>query len=294
MPLFRAALLLALAITCVLAMPVVLAEFRPAKTPGPGQSQPDQGRVVLAGLAGGACMAFEPAGGHYSKTVFIDPGHGGLDPGVVGSANGQQVLEKNVALNVGRRLGQLLRADGYRVVFSRTGDTSVIKLADSDSVDGAMTASAVHRDLIARIACANASSAAAMVSIHFDAFDDPSVAGSETFYDAVRAFSGSNRQLATSLQAALVSELGVDDRGVWTDDGVGTALSSEGTIYGHLVMLGPAATGWVDQPSGMPGALVEPLFLTNAADARLAADTSGQQRIASALRTGVEKFLSGS
>jgi N-acetylmuramoyl-L-alanine amidase len=156
-----------------------------------------------------------------------------------------------------------------------------------------MTASAVHRDLIARIACANASSAAALVSIHFDAFDDPSVAGSETFYDAARTFSGSNRQLATSLQAALVSALGVDDRGVWSDDGVGTALSSEGTQYGHIVLLGPAAAGWVDQPSAMPGALVEPLFLTNAADARLAADPAGQQRIASALRAGLDKYLTG-
>lgn len=275
-------------------MPVVLAEFRPEKIPGLGQSQRDQGHVLIAGLSDGACMAFEPADGRYSKTVFVDPGHGGLDPGVVGSASGRQVLEKTVALNVGMRLGQLLRADGYRVVLSRTGDTSVVKLADSDSVDGAMTASAVHRDLIARIACANASSASAMVSIHFDAFDDPSVAGSETFYDAARAFSSSNHQLATTLQSALVSELGVDDRGVWTDDGVGTALSSEGTLYGHLVLLGPAATGWVDQPSGMPGALVEPLFLTNATDARLAADAAGQQRIASALRTGAEKFLSGS
>jgi N-acetylmuramoyl-L-alanine amidase len=261
--------------------------------PAVGQSQPDQGHVVMAGLADGACVAFEPAGGRYSKTVFIDPGHGGLDPGVVGSAGGRQVLEKTVALNVGTRLGRLLRADGYRVVLSRTGDTSVVKLADSDSVDGAMTASAVHRDLVARIACANASSAAALVSIHFDAFDDPSVAGSETFYDAARAFSGSNHQLATSLQAALVSELGVDDRGVWTDDGVGTALSSEGTLYGHIVLLGPAAAGWVDQPSAMPGALVEPLFLTNAADARLAADAAGQQRIAAALRAGIAKFLSG-
>ena len=295
MPLFRAALLVALAVTCHLAVPVVLAEFRSAKMPGPGQGQPDQGHAVIAGLADGACVAFEPAGGRYSKTVFIDPGHGGLDPGVVGSASGRQVLEKTVALNVATRLGQLLRSDGYRVVLSRTGDTSVIKLADSDSVDGAMTASAVHRDLLTRAACANAANASALLSIHFDAFGDPSVGGTETFYDAARSFANDSKRLASEMQTALVAALGTSDRGIWTDDQlVAPTLTSSGATYGHLIELGPAEPGYVDDPSMMPGALVEPLFLTNVAEARLAGSESGQQRIAAALRDGLEKYLTGS
>ena len=40
----------------------------------------------MNGLESGACMGFDPAGGRGAKTVFIDPGHGGLDPGVVGMA----------------------------------------------------------------------------------------------------------------------------------------------------------------------------------------------------------------
>jgi N-acetylmuramoyl-L-alanine amidase len=43
----------------------------------------------------------------------------------------------------------------------------------------------------------------------------------------------------------------------------------------------------------MPGALVEPLFLTNASDAQVAESPSGQQRIALALKIGVEKYLAG-
>ena len=293
-PLFRTALALALAATFLLATPVVLSALRSVKPPVGRESQLVFGQVVIPGLAPGACMGFAPNGARTGKTVFIDPGHGGLDPGVVVSAGGQQVLEKTVALSVGARMGELLRADGYRVVLSRTADSSVLKLAADDSVTGALTASAVHRDLVARVDCANAASASVLVSIHFDAFDDPAVGGAETFYDAARPFAGSNRQLATDLQSALVAELGMDDRGVWTDDGVGTALTTSGTLYDHLVVLGPAAAGWVDQPSAMPGALVEPLFLTNPAEAGLAADPSGQRRIASALRTGVEKYLSGS
>ena len=289
-PLFRTALLLALAVTCVLATPAVLAALR-AVTPAAGQSQLDSAQPLVAGLAPGACVSVVPGDGSFTKTVFIDPGHGGVDPGVVGMAGGRQVLEKVVALSVGTRLGELLRGDGYRVVLSRTGDTSVAKLADGDSVAGALTASAVHRDLVSRIACANASSPSVLVSIHFDAFDDPAVGGAETFYDAARTFAGANMELASSLQSALVAELGVSDRGVWTDEGVGTALSSEGTLYDHLVLLGPAAVGWVDHPTDMPGALVEPLFLTNPNEARFAADPAGQQRIAQALRNGVEKFL---
>jgi N-acetylmuramoyl-L-alanine amidase len=39
--------------------------------------------------------------------------------------------------------------------------------------------------------------------------------------------------------------------------------------------------------------LVEPLFLTNPAEARVVIDPAGQQRIAQALATGLEKYFSG-
>jgi N-acetylmuramoyl-L-alanine amidase len=240
-------------------------------------------------------MSFASAAGHTSKTVFIDPGHGGLDPGVVGQVGGQPVLEKDAALAVGSRLATLLEGDGYRVVMSRTKDSSVTKLSASDSVTGALTDSAVRRDLVTRAACANSASASVLLSIHFDAFDDPSVGGTETFYDGARPFAAENKRLATDLQNALVSALGTSDRGVWTDDQlVGPALTQTGNSYGHLIELGPAESGWVDNPSQMPGALVEPLFLTNESEARIASSPAGQQRIASALKTGLEKYLGGS
>jgi N-acetylmuramoyl-L-alanine amidase len=268
------------------------ATSRAIATRGDLNQSPVVSHILLPGLASGACVSLSPTDVGPGQTVFIDPGHGGLDPGVVGGTAAHQVLEKDATLAVARRLSDLLRADGYRVVMARTQDTTVLNLTAADSVMGALTGTAVHRDLLARVACANAAEAAALVSIHFDAFTDPAVGGTGTFYDSARTFTAANRRLATTLQAALVAALGTDDRGVWTDDQLAApTLTSSGSTYGHLIELGPKFAGWVDDPSQMPGVLVEPLFLTNPAEARLASDEAGQQKIAIALETGLVKFL---
>jgi N-acetylmuramoyl-L-alanine amidase len=250
---------------------------------------------VVPGLEASACMSFAPTHGHLNRTVFIDAGHGGLDPGVVGTtASGRTVLEKDATLAVALRLASLLRADGFAVVMARTQNTTVLKLSSADSSYGAITSSAEHRDLAARAACANAAGANALVSIHFDGYSDPSVGGTETFYDAARPFAASNRVLATDLQAALVGRLAAADRGVWTDDQLAApTLTGSGESYNHLIELGPLSQGWVDNPSQMPGALVEPLFVTNPAEALIASDPAGQQKIAEALESGVLKFMTG-
>jgi len=258
---------------------------QPAEAQAPSQ-------LSLPGLETGACMSLPPTRVGSGQTVFIDPGHGGLDPGVVGRSGSHEVLEKEAALAVATQLSTLLRADGYRVVMARTQDSTMLKLSAADSVLGALTGSAEHRDLAARAACANAAGAVALLSIHFNAFGDPSVGGTESFYDSARAFSSENRRLANYLQAALVAALGTADRGVWTDDQLAApTLTSSGSTYGHLIELGPMAAGWVDNPSQMPGALVEPLFLSNPKEAGMAADPSGQRQIALALEAGLVKFL---
>jgi N-acetylmuramoyl-L-alanine amidase len=249
----------------------------------------------VPGLEESACIAFGPTHGHLDRTVYIDAGHGGLDPGVVGTtAAGRTVLEKDATLAVALRLASLLRADGYGVVMARTKDTTVLKLSAADSYYGAITSSAERRDLAARAACANAAGANVLVSIHFDGYSDPSVGGTETFYDAARSFATANRRLATDLQAALVARLAAADRGVWTDDQLAApTLTGSGESYNHLIELGPLSQGWVDNPSQMPGALVEPLFVTNPAEALIASDPAGQQKIAEALESGVLKFMTG-
>jgi N-acetylmuramoyl-L-alanine amidase len=58
----------------------------------------------------------------YERIVVIDPGHGGVDPGAIGSA----VLEKEVALRTGLALRDRLEATGrYRVIMTRDDDRFV-------------------------------------------------------------------------------------------------------------------------------------------------------------------------
>jgi N-acetylmuramoyl-L-alanine amidase len=298
--LLRTALALALLATLVLAVPRLLdvanrlAAYQPSVVAVPVKAGNAASQVLLAGLEDGACIRFAPTRGHLDQTVFVDAGHGGLDPGVVGTTrSGRAVLEKDATLSVASRLTVLLRADGFGVVMARTKDTTVTKLAAGDSNYGAITYSGVHRDLAARAECANAAGADVLISIHFDGFSDPSVGGTETFYDSARPFAAANRRLASSLQSALVARLGAPDRGVWTDDQLAApALTGSGQSYGHLIELGPGSPGWVDHPSQMPGALVEPLFVTNPSEAQIAGDPAGQQKIAQGLEAGILKFTS--
>jgi N-acetylmuramoyl-L-alanine amidase len=289
---------MALLVTLVLVAPRLLdaanrlADAQPSVAAVPVKAGASASQPLVAGLEDGACMRYAPTRGHLDQAVFVDAGHGGLDPGGVGTTRaGRTVLEKDATLAVASRLAVLLRADGFGVVMARTQDTTVTKLAAGDSNYGAITYSGIHRDLAARVQCANAAGADVLISIHFDGFSDPSVGGTETFYDSARSFAALNHRLATSLQSALVARLGAPDRGVWTDDELAApTLTGSGQSYGHLIELGPASAGWVDHPSQMPGALVEPLFVTNASEAQIAGDPAGQEKIAEGLEAGILKF----
>lgn len=261
-----------------------------AHTPAPPAPAPVAGAVQLAvpGIEPTACIAYPPTAGNRGRTVFLDAGHGGPDPGTTGGG----VREKDAALLVALDLAGRLRAHGYRVVLSRTSDTAVTRFGDADVDQGALRGSALHRDLVARIDCANAARADALLAIHFNGFDDPSATGCQTFYSADRPFAESSRRLATAVQAAVVAALGVDDRGATADTALDAGtITDAGAAYGHLVELGPAQAGWVDRPSAMPGALVEPLFLTAPEEAAVAGAPAGRARIAQALYSGLVSFL---
>jgi N-acetylmuramoyl-L-alanine amidase len=250
------------------------------------------------GLSAGTCIEYRAAKPG-RKTVFVDPGHGGLDPGAVGTdSNGQPVAEKTLTLAVGLDLAHRLLGDGYNVVLARTQDVNVARMTAADQLAGSMTASAVRRDTLARVACANAAHADALVSIHFDAFDDPAVGGIETLYDDARTFTAASAALAADVHAGVLARFQaggwqVPDRGVWKDsDADSNALTNEGTAYGHLLELGPAQPGWVDHPSLMPGALTEPLFVTRPSEADLGESRQGQDAIAAGIEDGLRKFFS--
>src|SRR5258708_16309422 len=100
----------------------------------PTDISPVTSQVLLPGLEAGACVSLAPTRAGSGQTVFIDPGHGGMDPGVVGRTSGRRVLEKDATLAVAPRLRHPLPADGYPAVMSRTQGSAAVKLTPAASL----------------------------------------------------------------------------------------------------------------------------------------------------------------
>lgn len=141
--------------------------------------------------------------------IFIDPGHGGKDPGAVG--NGLQ--EKNITLAIALQVGKILKENGVVVVYSRTTDT--------------------HLTLSERAQAANNVKADIFVSIHTNAAENISARGLETY-----GYPGSNdgTKLANSIQNHLMqSKVFTADRGIKAAD---FAVLRETRMTAALVELG--------------------------------------------------------
>jgi N-acetylmuramoyl-L-alanine amidase len=93
------------------------------------------------------------------KKVVIDPGHGGYDPGAIGRTG---LKEKNVNLDIAKRLANRLRADGIEVVMTRNSDKFI--------------------PLGTRVNIANNSKADLFISLHSNASRTRSLYGFEIYY----------------------------------------------------------------------------------------------------------------
>ncbi len=128
--------------------------------------------------------------------VFIDPGHGGSDPGAIGL---NKLTEKEVTLAVGMKVKSKLEAQGIKVQISRTTDVFV--------------------DLSPRAQMANIFGADAFVSIHNNSFGDRSVSGTETYvYTGAGERINESKKLAGLVQNNLLNNLGSKNRGVKSAD----------------------------------------------------------------------------
>lgn len=107
------------------------------------------------------------------KRIFIDAGHGGKDPGT----SHNQVIERNITLDIAKRLGQLLKANGLEVVYSRLNDKTI--------------------PLSQRTKLANKGETDLFVSIHVNANDNTAINGFETYF----------LSLASNKQAAMVATI---------------------------------------------------------------------------------------
>lgn len=256
-------------------------------------------------FATGSCVAFPPTSGDRHETVFLDAGHGGVDPGGVGvTQSGQSIDEAHETLPVELDAMAILRSRGYRVVVSRTSDSTVIRPTAADLTQGTFTLQGAHDDVAARDICANDAGARVLVGIYYDAGGSPENAGSITAYDADRSFTAASQRLATLVQTDVLARMNaqgwqIPDDGVQTDDALGSldgnpstgGLASEAAGYNHLLLLGPADPGYFTTPSTMPGAVIEPLYLTDPFEGSIAASAKGQAVIAQGIATAVEQFL---
>jgi N-acetylmuramoyl-L-alanine amidase len=125
------------------------------------------------------------------KTIVLDAGHGGRDPGAIGVTG---LYESEVNLDVTLRVAEMLRRAGARVVLTREDNTFV------SNPDRAIVANAVYADIF--------------VSIHANAHTNSAAGGTETYFYQFKVRGAESRHLATALQNELALTLGLRNIGV--------------------------------------------------------------------------------
>jgi N-acetylmuramoyl-L-alanine amidase len=194
--------------------------------------------------------------------VVLDPGHGGEDSGAMCGG----VMEKDLTLDVARRIDRLLDAEGIATLMTRLGDTYV-SLAD-------------------RAAFGNRVRDSVFVSIHFDEDNKPVASGVETYYAAHQIASApvfaallpflsrppfnspmpESQSLAGFIQEALVARTRSVDRGT------------------------QAKQFFVIANVTSPAVLVEGGFLTNKEDVSKLASEDYRDQLAAAVADGILRY----
>lgn len=219
--------------------------------------------------------------------IVIDPGHGGEDPGAIGR---RKTMEKNVVLQIGRRLAKLINSESnMRAVMTRNSDHFV-------SLGG-------------RVAIARKVRAHLLVSIHADAWVKASARGSSVFALSQRgASSSAARWLAKSQNESdliggvniatvdkTVASVLVDMTSNWT---ISYSLALGAAVLHELKSINRLHKNKVEQAGfavlkgqGIPSILVETAFISNPQEENLLRNGNHQQKLARAILTGIKKQL---
>ncbi len=242
------------------------------RVPPKSASRPGQSLSMLAGLK--------------VRRIVIDPGHGGRDPGAIGP---KKTLEKDITLDIARRLAKLLRKDeklGIKdVVLTRTGDRFV----------------ALER----RAAIANSKKADLFISIHCNAHRIRRLRGVETFYlDLTNdrySIKLAARENATSEKTIsdlkfILADLALKSH---VDDSITLGRAIQKATVGKLrrhykrikdLKLKPALF-YVLIGARMPSVLVETSFISNAEEEGRLRTKTYRRRVAEGIHAGIKSFI---
>jgi N-acetylmuramoyl-L-alanine amidase len=216
------------------------------------------------------------------RTVVIDPGHGGENPGARGPGG---TVEKDIALAIARRLrSELVNARGLQVFLTRDKD--------------------VDMELDDRTAIANNYKADLFVSIHANASRARGAKGSEVYFLSYQASDDDSRRIAQLEGAAEPlpgASVGSDLALILWDMAQAEHLEESSALASRIqeelaVVTGSEGRGVKQAPfrvlvgAAMPAVLVEIAFISNPDEEKLLASETYQAKIAASLARGIERY----
>ena len=212
------------------------------------------------------------------KTIVIDPGHGGKDPGAMSKFG---LCEKDVVLDIAKRLKNLLSAKGtYNVYMTRESDIFV-PLED-------------------RTDFANKNGADLFISIHINSSPNSDARGIETYYLSLADDDESRMTAAFENRA---SEKGIKELGILLSRILKTAKVTESRAFANITQYylckktGSYNRGVRKAPfivligANAPSILVELGFISNQNDVELLKSDDYKDKIAYALMNGIEEYI---
>jgi len=239
--------------------------------------------MFIVAIAVGGAYGDEPAAQERFDTIVLDAGHGGEDDGARGARG---LVEKELVLDVVKRVAAGLRKHDLRVVMTRDDDRFV--------------------PLEERFAIANDARGDLFVSIHANATKNTSVRGVETFFLAVDASDEDARRVASRENEAFGEAKGLrdlsDPLSAILGDLIVSDYMNESNEFARLAQRGLAAEDprnsrgvkqapfVVLQGVQMPSSLVEIGFVTNAEEEKYLRTSRARDRIAKALVAAVLEF----
>jgi N-acetylmuramoyl-L-alanine amidase len=192
------------------------------------------------------------------KTVIVDAGHGGEDPGKISNYSG--LKEKDLNLKIAFKLKELLEKDNYNVIMTREEDKLVYKEGTTDIYYKRL------QDLTRRKEIMDNSGAHIVVSIHANSFPQSQYYGAQTFYPDQ---SPESKKLAECIQKSL-------------KDNVDKSNKREPQIKQPIVIIKNLRT---------PTTIVECGFLSNAEEEKKLGTDEYQALIAEAIKKGIDSYF---